>query len=509
MGRGSVLPATVSVAPTTRSPVSHPAQQPGSFEPHAVSGGRWGAVRSVAVQVISFGITATLTRLLDADEFGLVAIAFVVVTMFDLLTRVGFGASVVRRVELDRRITSTFFWAAVGFGLVAGGLAAALATPTATLAGSVEAAPLVAVAALTLPLNLASRVPGGLVVRDLRFRANAAIDIGTIAVHGVVAITLALSGAGAWAIVIGQVARSAFSLVAYLVVSRFRPAFVFDLGVVREDLGFNLNLLASDVVAYGNRNLDYWFVGNRLGSSALGAYYVAYVLPNLLRQRLNAIGHEVLFPVASKLQDDLTRLGAAYLRVVRLMSFLVFPVMFGLATVADLAVRIGFGPGWDEAVAPMRLIAIASGVMGVGVVARPIFAAIGRPGIMVVAGLLGLAALVGGLAFSWEGGTLVGVAAAVLGGTIVESGIVLARVRGTLGIGLRAQAQAMAPFAVSTLVMVAAVLGGRTLVGGLSLVIEAIAAVMIGFVAYLGIGLVVFRSQFLTEIAVLRRFVRR
>lgn len=465
-------------------------------------------MRSVAIQAISFGITATLTRLLDADEFGLVAIAFVVVTMFDLLTRVGFGASVIRRGELNRRITSTFFWAALGFGLVAGGLAAALATPTAALAGSAEAAPLVAVAALTLPLNLASRVAGGLVVRDLRFRTNASIAIGAIAVHGVVAITLALSGAGAWAIVIGQVARSAFGLVADLVASGFRPAFVFDVGVVREDLGFNLNLLASDVVAYGNRNLDYWFVGNRLGSAALGVYYVAYVLPSLLRQRLNAIGHEVLFPVASKLQDDLARLGAAYLRVVRLVSFLVFPVMFGLATVADLAVRIGFGPGWDAAVAPMRLIAIGSGVMGVGVVARPIFAAIGRPGITVSAGLVGLVALVGGLAFSWDEGTLVGVAAAVLVATIVESGIVLARVRGALGVGLRSQAEAMAPFAVATLVMVAAVLGGRALVDGLSMVLEALVAVAVGFVAYLGTGLVAFRSQFLNEMAVLRRFAR-
>lgn len=489
--------------------MSDPAQQPGSFEPHAVAGGRWGAVRSVVIQAISFGITATLTRLLGPEEFGLVAIAFVVVTMFDLLTRVGFGASVIRRAELDRRVTSTFFWAALGFGIVAGGLAAALATPTATLAGAVEAAPLVAVAALTLPLNLASRVAGGLVVRDLRFRANAAIDMSSIVVHGVVAIVLALAGAGAWAIVIGQVARSAFGLVAYLVASGFRPALVFDPGVVREDLGFNLNLLAGDVVSYGNRNLDYWFVGNRLGSAALGVYYVAYVLPSLLRQRLNAIGHDVLFPVASKMQDDLERLGSAYLRVVRLVSFLVLPVMLGLATVADLAVRIGFGSGWEEAVAPMRLIAIASGIMGVGVVARPIFAAIGRPGIMVVAGLVGLVVLVGGLTFSWNGGTLVSVAAAVLAASIVESGIVLGRVRHALGVGLGTQIRAMGPFAVATLVMVALVLGGRALVGDLPLVLEALVAVAIGVAAYFGTGLLFFRAQFRNEVTVLRRFVGR
>lgn len=489
--------------------MSDPPQQPDSYGPQAFSGGRWGAVRTVAIQAISFAITAVLTRILDSDAFGLVAIAFVVVTMFDLLTRVGFGASVIRRKELDHRIASSFFWAAVGLGLVAAAVAVLLAEPTARLAGSADAAALVAAAAATLPINLGERVVGGLLTRDLRWRAVATIDVVGTFVHGVAAIGLAFAGAGAWAIIIGQIARSVFRLGGSMVAARFIPSPVILIAPLREDLRFNLNLLAGDITSYANRNLDYWFVGNRLGSSALGFYYVAYILPNLLRQRFNAIGHDVLYPVASKIQDDLQRVGAAYLRVVRLLSFLVLPTMLGLAVVADLAVRIGFGPNWDEAVAPLRLIAIGSAVMGVGVVARPIFDAIGRPGIRVRVGIVGLVALAIGLAFSWSDGTLVGVAAAVVVASSVESGLVLRAVKQVLGVGWAAQGRAVLPFLAAAVVMAGLVVGVRALLGPVPIVLEAAVAVVTGVVGYFGTGFALFGGQFRGELSVLRRFVGR
>src|SRR5690606_2565346 len=111
-------------------------QPPRSLSSQAMSGGRWGATRSLALQLGTLVTTGILTRILGSDEFGLVAISVTVLTMFDLLTRVGFGASVIRRIELDQVSASTLFWAAVALGTLAGALAAAVAEPMATLAGA-------------------------------------------------------------------------------------------------------------------------------------------------------------------------------------------------------------------------------------------------------------------------------------------------------------------------------------------------------------------------------------
>lgn len=463
----------------------------------AFSGGRWGAVRSVVLQVTSLGTTAVLTRILSQEEYGVVAITVVVLTMFDLITRVGFGATVVRRQDLDQRSLSTFFWASVFLGTLAGLVAVLVSTPAATLAGARSAGPLVALAALTLPINLAGKVPAGLLSRGLRFRTLASIDIAGSVTHAVVAIALAFAGLGAAAVVIGQISRSLMIVGGVVFASRFKPTFQFDGGVVKEELSFNAGWLGSDLVAYANKNADYWFVGNTLGTGPLGVYYVAYVIPTLLRRRVTSIGHEITYPIVSRIQDDTRRIKSAYLRVLKLVTFLVVPAMLGLAVVADLAVQIGFGNEWTEAIDPLRVISVAAAVTSIGVVANPIFPAMGRPGILVTTGLGVLVVLGVGLGLSVSVGTLEAVAVAVLVAATVEMVVTLIRLRRLIGIGVREFASAILPIVVSSVAMAASVWALRTYaIGDLGVIVQAIASAGVGVGVYLVFGRVFFKDIF-------------
>lgn len=479
--------------------------EPKSYRSDAMSGGRWGAIRSVVLQVASLLTTAILTRILTNEEYGLVAVAVIVVTMFDLITRVGFGASIIRKEPLTVRFSSTFFWTSLTLGAVAGGLAFIAAGPAASLAGSPEASALVALAAVTLPLNLASRVPSALLTRKFRFRALAVIDVVSALAHGVVAVSLAVAGVGAMAVVIGQVVRSAVTLVGSTVVSGFRPRLTFDIGDVREEISFNANWLTADLVSYANKNADYWFVGNRLGAGQLGIYYVAYVIPTLLRRRITSIGHDVLYPVVSRMRDDTRRVVSAYLRVARLVAFLVVPAMLGLAVVADLAITIGFGPDWQEATAPLRLIALAAAVTSVVVVANPIFPALGRPGMLVRIGLVALVALGLGLAVSTAMGTLTAVAVAVLVAVVFEGVVTQMNLKSLIGLGHRRTLKAIAPFVTSAIVMAGAVWGVRLMwLGSMGRPLQAIVLVVVGGGVYMTVGLLAFRSDFVEQISAAR-----
>lgn len=479
-----------------------------SFRTDAVSGGRWGAIRSVILQVTSVLTTAVLARLLSSSEFGLVAITVVVLLMFDLITRVGLGASIIRRDPLTREFASTFFWASVALGVAAGGLAALISAPAATLAGSVEAAPLVALAAVTLPLNLATRVPSAMLAREFRFRTSAAIEVVGSVIHGVVAISLAFAGLGALAVVIGQIARSTAMLVGSMAKSGFRPEFLFKRHHIVEELSFSLSWLTGDLIGYSNKNADYWFVGNRLGTSALGVYYVAYVIPNLLRRRINAIGHNVIYPIVSRISDDMARIAAAYLEIVRLVSFLVVPAMLGVAVLADLVVAIGFGPEWADAVAPLRVIAVAAAITSIVVVGVPIFPALGRPQILILTGLVGLVTLVVGLAFFFDDGTLVTVALAVLVAAIVEGSIVIWKLRSVVGVQVRAFFAAVAPFVISAILMAGSIVILRSSVfDSLGHVTEGILCVVTGAILYMAIGGVVFRGAFREQLGLVKTLV--
>ncbi len=476
-----------------------------SFRTDALSGGRWGAIRSVALQVSTILTTAVLARLLSDTDFGLVAITVVVLTMFDLITRVGLGASVVRREPLTKEFSSTFFWASLILGLVAGGLAALIAVPGARLAGNVDAAPLVVLSAATLPFNLMARVPSGLLSREFRFRTLAMIDISGAFVHGIVAISLAFAGFGAWSVVIGQVVRSLVMLVASVLATRFRPDFTMNFGFLREELSFNASWLSADLISYANKNADYWFVGNRLGTGALGVYYVAYVIPNLLRRRITQVGHDVIYPVVSRIAEDTKRIRSVYREVLCLVSFLAVPMMLGLAAVADLTILIGFGPDWTEAIDPLRIVAVSAAITAVTVVGQPIFAAMGHPQVLIPIGIIQLVILGVGLSFSFNDGSLVAVSLAVLLATSVRFFLVVRKLKQMIGVSYRAFVVAVMPYVVASLIMVSAVWALRsTVFEPLSVVPEAIVAVGVGALLYLGSGFLFFRRSFSEQIVAVR-----
>ncbi|MDX1468224.1 MAG: oligosaccharide flippase family protein, partial [Acidimicrobiia bacterium] len=350
--------------------------------------------------------------------------------------------------------------------------------------------------------SLTSRIPSSHLIRSLRFRRVAIVNISGSVMHGVVAISLAIAGFGALAVVVGHIVRSAVILFGSLLASGVRPRLEFEIGVVRDETSFSLGVLGADVVSYANKNADYWFVGNRLGTAQLGIYYVAYLIPSLLRWRITIIAQDVLYPVVSKIRSDTPRIVSAYVRVVRLAAFLVFPTVLGLAAVADLVIEIGFGRGWSSAVEPLRVIAVAAAVLSISATAHPIFPALGRPAVLIRTGLVSLVALVAGLSMSYEHGSLVGVAWAVFAASVAGLFYLQAHLKRLIGFPIRSLIRSIGPYLASAASMsVLVFLVRRYLIWDTTPILEAALAVFLGVTLYVSIGRLGFWSAFKPQFA--------
>lgn len=389
----------------------------------AAAGGRWGFIRSVALQSGGLATTAVLTRILSTADYGAVATVTIVVGMFQLLTRVGFGSAIIRREEVNESIVSSVFWGALTIGSVVAGLSAILSRPVAALAGDQNLAPLVALGALAIPLDLAASVGGGLMMRTFRFRASSVVAVTGVIIRFAVAVPLALLGWGAWAVVWSHVIASAAMMVLSVLWSGFRIRWMFDPGVIREDLRFNASVFAVRGIEYGNKNADYWFIGNQLGASALGTYYVAFVVPNLLRQRVTGVVQDVLLPIAASMRNDPARICTAYERVIRLTVRVLFPAMLGFGAVAPTAMVAMFGATWAEAGEIASLLALSGLILTVAMPAASIFPALDRPLAAMPANLLAILSLIGGLSVVWAlDSGIAGVAwAVVLSSTVLSA----------------------------------------------------------------------------------------
>ena len=470
----------------------------GSMRKLALTGGRWQALEGFAIQGLQVVSTMVLARLLTPDDFGIVAVVTLVLVLFGILTDLGFGASVVRRDSVDQSYLSSMFWASSMVGIVASLAAAILAPVLASLAGNPDAAPYLAVASVTLAFGMTQSVPRAILERAFRFRDASAAAVLGFAGYLVIAIALAATtDLGAWAIVLGRVANSAITMAVRWFMSRFAPSFEFSLHEIQEDIRFNAAFLGMRGSQYLAKNVDYWYVGWAFSPAALGTYYIAYVLPNLLRRRMTTAISGPLFITVSGFAADRGRVARAYLGAIGLVTLGAYPVLIGMALVSDELIRVAFGTQWIAAIQPAAILSVGAAIEVIGPAGSSILTAIGMPSRNTVVNLAWAILTLAGLALVASTGSLTNVAIVVLVTTLLSKLMQIGLLRGPLDLRWSSVANSVWPATAASVFMTFAVLGCRQLIDGVDSAVVRLAVLsIVGAAAYVGFGFLAFRKVF-------------
>ncbi|NNF64615.1 MAG: lipopolysaccharide biosynthesis protein [Acidimicrobiia bacterium] len=472
----------------------------GTLREAALGGGRWVAIENLFLQGLQTVTTLILARVLDEDDFGIIALILLVNGLFVLVTEFGLGAALVQRQErVDDVYLATSFWTSLGLGLIAGGAVAALAGPIAASFNTPEATPFLRFGALALPLGLATSIPSSQLARKLRFKARSLVKMGATTIYLVVTVVLAVVyDLGAWAVVIGWISRGTFALAASMFASRYWPKLKYSVEILKDDLSFNAGFLGSRVSGYLAKNADYWVVGRFAADGALGQYYIAYVLPSMIRQRITLVVQQSLFPVLSRAMSQLDRFGAAFLQTLQFVTLTTSALLVGLAAVADIAVPVVFGSKWISIVAPTSVLAFSSVFDAQVVVARVVILSAGKPMWNLVLGMVRVAILGVMLIWAWEEQTLVAVAIAVLVSSVLGTVAHYAAALRLLRSSWTPLLKTLLPAVVPSLVMY----GGVRVLRGLLAdritidIIELALLVAAGGALYLGTGYLLHRGAF-------------
>lgn len=460
-----------------------------------MSGGRWDLIRSIVTQVLSLGVAATLARVLTPEEFGFVAVAVVVMGGAEVIGDFGIGSSLVLRGDEDDRRVSSVFWLSVALatGLFAIGT---VASPwIAEALGLPEARWLIVCGLGAVALRISSSVPRALLRRRLAFGRITVVMILSFVAYGVAAVALAVVlEAGAWAILIGRVAQAMVLLVAGSVAARWTPSVTFDSTLVGEDLSFGARLSITKVLGYLRKNLDYWFVSRWMGASALGAYYIAYVVPDLARQRFTLTASTVLFPVIARMGGDRRRVARAFLDILRTIGLVTLPTLALVSVMAREIVEVMFGAGWEPAVEPLRWLAVGAAASALTNPPAVMLNASGVPGRNVVATFLGLGALGAGMAAVGTEHGILGVALVVMTASLIQLVVHLAIAADYLEIGIGATVRALAPAVVPLAAGVPAAAWTRALLASEAGLVRLLAGGLAGGLAYGLVAWLLFRE---------------
>lgn len=316
----------------------------------------WGRIANAALQL---GIIGILARLITPADFGVVSAALIVIGFSAIVSQIGLGPAIVQRRELEPRHLDTAFTASVVLGLVLGA-AVWLSAPLASSIVRIPAAePILRALAWTFPIQGLGLVSEALLRRELAFRWLANRDVLTYAIgYGVVAIALALTGWGAWALVAGQLTQTGLRTTLLLAMHRPRRQSWGEWRAFRELMYFGGGFTIARVANYGALQGDKLVVGSALGPLALGLYDRAYQLMAAPAHGIGLVLDSVLFPAMAKVQDDAARLAAAYRRGVALIALLVLPWSMLALVVAPEIIGVVLGPKWGGAIAPFQILAL-------------------------------------------------------------------------------------------------------------------------------------------------------
>jgi len=357
-----------------------------TFKPHdadlkrrTINSSYWSGLSVLTRVLLSIITIPILTRLISPEDFGIVTLATVATEIVALFGEFGLQAALIQRKFVYRYDLDTAFWAdiAVGFGL-----ALILFLTAATFAeffDEVALATVLKVSAIGLIIINISSVHQTILVRTMRFKIIAIVEIISSLSRSISGIVLAWQGNGYWSLVIaGIIGFSVTGTLRFFLVPWW-PRMRFRSKRFTSMFRFGRNLLVDNLLHYFSNNLDYMIVGRRLGAQQLGYYEMAYAIPNMVKSNLAQVITRVLFPSFSRVKDDTQRMNAAFIQVVKILSIIAFPALSGLLIIAPEFVPLYFGPQWLPVILPLQMLCVSGALIAVTASFGPIIHAKGRP----------------------------------------------------------------------------------------------------------------------------------
>lgn len=365
---------------TGEKAASHRAQ--GSREPSLLEQGAQGFLWTGGAQVLSqslhIAIRLLLARLLVPADFGLVAMALVLLSVTSLISDLGLGNALVQRPALEERHRSTAFWftGAVSLGLFT--LFFLSAPLAAWFFEEARVTPVLRALSLTLLLAAPESTYAALLTRRMDFKSLALRQILATGMAGAVGIGAALSGFGVMALVIHALTQAMTSSVLLAWRTGWSPKWQFSRSALHDLWSFGKWVAGARVLNYLNRNVDNLLIGRFLGARALGLYsfsYQAVLLPLVYVARPVAA---VSFPALARIQQDRQRCARAYHRTLEMVTLVAWPLAALGAVASPAAVPLLAGEQWRAAIPIFQILSGVAALHAFMNLAGTLFEALGQ-----------------------------------------------------------------------------------------------------------------------------------
>ncbi len=319
----------------------------------------WTAIERFSTQGIQFVLTIVIARLLLPSDYGLVAMLGIFMAVAQSLTDSGFSTALIQRKNRTEADYSTVFY----FNIAVSCIIYLLLFFTAPLIAGFYNQPIlvriVRVFGLGLIINSFSVVQIARLSVELNFKLQTKASLISVLIGGSIGVWMAYSGYGVWTLVYQSLISSACSVIALWLVAHWKPAFLFSPQSFFSMFSYGSKVMLSGLLHTIYKHIYSLVVGKAYDASALGFFNRAYTLGQFPNDNFSYIVQKVLFPIQCRYQDDEKQFNHLYIQNIRFSCFVIFPVMVGMAVLADSLIMTLLTEKWRSAVPFLQIVCMA------------------------------------------------------------------------------------------------------------------------------------------------------
>lgn len=348
----------------------------------------WSGIQQFVTFGIQFAIGVVLARLLNPYDFGVVAMQGVFFAIAGAFVDCGLEGALIQKKECIRADENTAFIFSSSISVALYVLLFFAAPVVEEFYHTPNLGKVLRVSALVLMINAVGIVPRSLLQRQLRFKELAVASTSISLVAGIVALFMAYNGYAYWALVGQTLLAAGLMCIAYYVYAQWWPALQFSMESFRQLITFGLPMLFTSLVHAVYNNLYSLVIGKQYDARQLGLYNRASNFSGYVSYNLSDMSMRALYPLLSRVQDDVAQLKVSGLRILHALVFIAIPINVFLMVNARDIIRILLTEKWLEMALLMQVLCMSSLAYVVSNLHFNLFKAIGRTNILFICELI-------------------------------------------------------------------------------------------------------------------------
>ena len=318
----------------------------------------WRFAERCGAQLVAFIVSIVLARILEPTDYGVIALVTVFTSILQVFVDSGLGTALIQKKDADDLDFSSVFYFNFAICIILYLGMFAVAPYIAIFYDDSSLTSIIRVISLTIVISGVKGIQQSYVSRNMLFKRFFFSTIGGTLFSAILGIIMAYAGFGVWALVAQQLSNTAIDTLILWLTVKWRPKKMFSWNRLKRLLSFGWKLLVSALLDTCYNNLRNLIIGKKYSSSDLAFYNQGDKFPKVIVTNINTSIDSVLLPTMSIAQDDKERVKQMTRRAIKTSTYVMAPLMMGLAFCAEPVVRIVLTDKWLPCIPFLRIFCV-------------------------------------------------------------------------------------------------------------------------------------------------------